>query len=57
MAEMKIVIEEALKRQFKGACGEQGVTMSDVAVELIKGWLDGRFVLQDREDDRSDKQK
>jgi ParG len=52
---MKVVIDEALKRRFKGACGEQGVTMSDVTAELIKGWLAGKFVLQDiKQDTRQD---
>ncbi|MBD2019254.1 hypothetical protein H6F43_03535 [Leptolyngbya sp. FACHB-36] len=62
MAEMKIVIEESLKRRFKGTCGEKGVTMSDVTVELIKLWLDGQIVLPESEQDMGqdagqDKQK
>jgi hypothetical protein len=53
MAEMKIVVDESLKRRFKGACGEKGATMSDVAAELIQGWLDGKFVLQSDAEQRN----
>lgn len=42
---MKIVIDEPLKRRYKSACADQGQTMSDVAVELIKLWLDGKIEL------------
>ena len=42
---MKIVIDEALKRRYKSACADQGATMSDVAVDLIKLWLDGKIPL------------
>ncbi len=47
---MKIVIDEALKRRYKAACADQGVTMSDVAVELIKLWLDGKVALSEPQD-------
>lgn len=46
---MKIVITEALKRRFKSLCAEKGITMSDISVALIEGWIDGRIVLQDSE--------
>lgn len=47
---MKIVIDEALKRRFKSACADQGATMSDVAVELIKLWLAGKVDLSEQQD-------
>jgi antitoxin component of RelBE/YafQ-DinJ toxin-antitoxin module len=45
---MKIVIDEELKRKFKAACAEQSVTMSDVTAALVKGWLEGRYTLEDK---------
>lgn len=47
---MKIVIDEALKRRYKPACADQGATMSDVAVELTKLWLNGKIQLPKEQD-------
>lgn len=44
MAEPKLVkfqihLPEDLRTQFKAECVLEGVTMNEIAIELIRGWL------------------
>ena len=39
---LNVVIPKDTQQQFRIACIEDGVTMSDKVVELIKIWLDSR---------------
>jgi excinuclease UvrABC nuclease subunit len=47
--ELKVAINEDLKRRFKAACATQDITMSDVVSALVQGWLNGQIPLPEQE--------
>lgn len=47
---MKVVIDSKLKHRFKVVCAQKEITMSDVVVRLVDGWLAGKYKIEDLEE-------
>lgn len=51
---MKVVIDSALKHRFKVVCTQRELTMSDVVVALVAGWLSGKYKIDGLDDGNED---
>jgi antitoxin component of RelBE/YafQ-DinJ toxin-antitoxin module len=51
---MKVVIDDRLKHQFKVICTQREITMSDVVVKLVKGWIEGKYKIEEFDGESQD---